>query len=343
MCPVPLEAAVERAPGAVGHVLRGRRLDAVRRQDGPPRGQREAAVQRAGADVLPVGPAARRVPEPGPDPGLGPALAGAFGERRVRAADRRRHGRQRRARAARRDARRAGGRGARAARPLRERHRRARARRRLGGHARRLDRALQRAGGDRRRRGLRPRRARRPAALQRRRQARSRGARTRRCGRSSESGPVLRRARHRRHAGHQGRAEGDARRPDRRRHGPADPGPLRRRQLRRVALGARLLGGRRDARPDHRLRLPRGATPHTWNQSARRSTHGSSDADDDRRAAQVGRARVPEGVRQRRRDVDRARASSSCSRPTPRSCSRSGASPTAARRSARCSATSAPS
>ena len=45
----------------------------------------------------------------------------------------------------------------------------------------------------------------------------------------------------------------------RRRPGPPDPGPLRRRQLRRLAVGARLLGRRRHARPDHRLRLPRRA------------------------------------------------------------------------------------
>ena len=87
--------------------------------------------------------------------------------------------------------------------------------------------------------------------------ARSRGARTRRMWPLSRLGPLLRRAGHRRHAGHQGRPEGDARRPGRRRPGPADPRPVRRRQLRRVAVGAGLLGRRRDARPDHRLRLPR--------------------------------------------------------------------------------------
>ena len=38
----------------------------------------------------------------------------------------------------------------------------------------------------------------------------------------------------------------------------AHPGPLRRRQLRRLGIGARLLGRRRDARTDHGLRLSRG-------------------------------------------------------------------------------------
>ena len=75
--PDPARARGGPAAGDVRDVLRGRRLDAVRRQDRPARGQREAAVQRAGPVLLPVGPAARRVPVPRARAGVGPARAGA--------------------------------------------------------------------------------------------------------------------------------------------------------------------------------------------------------------------------------------------------------------------------
>ena len=53
MCPVPLEQL--RPPGSRGDVLGVRRLDALRRQDRAARRQREAALQRAGPGVLPLG------------------------------------------------------------------------------------------------------------------------------------------------------------------------------------------------------------------------------------------------------------------------------------------------
>jgi hypothetical protein len=147
---------------------------------------------------------------------------------------------------------------ARASGALRERHRRPRAHGRLHGEPARDDRALQRLRARRRGRGLRPRRAAGPAAVQRRRgraagrdepdDVADRGAR-----------PLLRGARHRRHARHEGRPEDRHRGPRARRPRRADPRPVRGRQLRRLRVGRVVLGGRRDARPDHRVRLPRRA------------------------------------------------------------------------------------
>ena len=95
----------------------------------------------------------------------------------------------------------------------------------------------------------------------------------------------------------------------------ADPRPLRRRQLRRLGSRPRLLGGRRDARADPRLRLSRGQRrrrragqgPRARGRRVIReeTQNGTDEPDDDRRAAKVGRDRVSEGVRQRRRDLDR--------------------------------------
>ena len=71
----------------------------------------------------------------------------------------------------------------------------------------------------------------------------------------SDAGPVLRGARHRRHARHQGRAEDQSRRSGAGHRGQADPRSLRRRQLRRLRLRTRLLGRRRHARAHHRVCL----------------------------------------------------------------------------------------
>ena len=259
MCPIPLEKALARDPALVGHVLRRRRLDALRRQGRPPRRQREAAVQRARAGVLPLGPARRRVPAPRARRGLGRAQPASQRERRVRAAHRRRH----RARATRTSS--AARRWRSSPTPIRARFERVRLRHRrrsrladdfLANLQASIDRFNELAQR-RRRRGLRPRRARRAAALQRRREGRA-GPHEPDDVADRGGGALLRGAGDRRHAGHQGRPEDDLRRPGPRRHGPPDPGPLRRRQLRRLAVGPRLLGGRRDARADHRLRLPRG-------------------------------------------------------------------------------------
>ena len=215
------------------------RLDDLRRQDRPPRRQREAALQRAGAGVLPMGPAARRVPEPRAGRRSGTSAARTTRQRRVRPPDRRRPGAD--------DA-----------------------------HVIRGETLEELAAGDRRARstryaavtgglaladGLRRRRCRRThRALQRLRRDRARtrtsaaasapveqlfnGAVKEEPGRTNptmwpiaDDGPVLRRARHRRHARHQGRPEAPT--PTARSLddiGPADPGPLRRRQLRRLGL-----------------------------------------------------------------------------------------------------------
>ena len=121
-------------------------------------------------------PLRRRVPVPRARPGLGPAQPGALGERRVRAADRRRHRRERRARAPRRDAR--GARRTAIARAASSAYAYVTgglppARRLRGQPAGAVDRRFNELAGDRRRRGLRPRRARRAAALQRRREGRA--------------------------------------------------------------------------------------------------------------------------------------------------------------------------
>ena len=92
MCPIPLEKAVARDPAlSACSPSPATRCCSSTRPAGA--SSTRSCLQRAGAGVLPVGPAARRVPEPGADPGLGPAQPGPLGERRVRAADRRRHGR----------------------------------------------------------------------------------------------------------------------------------------------------------------------------------------------------------------------------------------------------------
>ena len=73
----------------------------------------------------------------------------------------------------------------------------------------------------------------------------------------SSGGPLLRDAPDRRQSRHQGRPGDQRQRPGSERDRRADTRPLRRRQLRRLGLGARLLGGRRHARPVHGLRLSR--------------------------------------------------------------------------------------
>lgn len=65
-----------------------------------------------------------------------------------------------------------------------------------------------------------------------------------------------------RHAGHQGWPEDRRRRPRGRRRRRAHPRSVRRRQLRCVALGLRLLGRRRNDRPDPRLRPADGRGAH---------------------------------------------------------------------------------
>ena len=185
--PGPAREGDRAPPGHGRHVLGRGRLDDLRRQARPARRQREAPLQRALPGVLPLGPAHRRVPEPRPDPGLGPAQPGPLRQRRVRPADRaRRH--RRRPRHPRRDARGPVGGDRRPARALPRAHRRPDARRRLHREPPRRDRALQRLRRARRRRGLPPRRARRPAAVQRARPGGATGARTRRCGRSRATG-----------------------------------------------------------------------------------------------------------------------------------------------------------
>ena len=136
-------------------------------------------------------------------------------------------------------------------------------------------------------------------------------------------------------------------------------GPLRRRQLRRLGLGPRLLGRRRDDRSDPGVRLSGGRTPRTRNARSspdrssnetrrrwmqyrfREEIDGSSKTDDDGRAAEVGRDRISQGLRPGGERPGTAAASWICSPTTRRSISRNGALPTARRRSGRCSATSA--
>ena len=154
-------------PGHVGDVLGGRRLDALGRQAGPAGGQREAGLQRARPDLLPLGPGRRRVPQPGADGHLGPAQPGPLGQRRVRPADRApRH--RRRPRGPRRRPWPAGRGRRRAARPLRRGHRRPAPGRRLPAQPPGDARPLQRAGRDRQGHRLRAGRAGRRAAVQRR-------------------------------------------------------------------------------------------------------------------------------------------------------------------------------
>ena len=212
-----------------------------------------------GADVLRVGRDGGRVPEPRARPGLGPAQPGALGLRRVRAADRRRDGpttrtssRARRSRSSQT--------------AVRERARAVRARDRRPALA--DDWAAQ------------PRGERRP--LQRLAAtgvddatsaaasapssssstatcARSRAARTRRCGRSPTAARTTPRwspaARWTPRAARRPTPTGGC-------STTSDQpiaGPVRRRQLRRGGVAPRLLGGRSDDRADDRLRLPRGA------------------------------------------------------------------------------------
>ena len=78
-------------------------------------------------------------------------------------------------------------------------------------------------------------------ALQRRREGRARAARTRRCGRSATPGHITPRW-CRRDARHQGRAEDQHARPGAGQRRQADPGPLRRGQLRGFRIRSRVLG-----------------------------------------------------------------------------------------------------
>ena len=117
---------------------------------------------------------------------------------------------------------------------------------------------LQRAGRDRRRRRLRPRRARRPAALQRRR-ARGAGALEPDLWPLADSGPYYAALVTGGTLDTKGGPKTDARGARARRPRPADRRAVRRRQLRGERLAARLLGRRGDDRPDDRLRLPGGA------------------------------------------------------------------------------------
>ncbi|CAA9525561.1 MAG: fumarate reductase/succinate dehydrogenase flavoprotein domain-containing protein, partial [uncultured Solirubrobacteraceae bacterium] len=250
----PAREGARGRPRDVRDVLRGRRLDAVRRQARPARGEREAPLQRAGADVLRVGRDRGRVPQARARPGLGPAQPGPLGQRRVRPPHRAAgHGRRpRHPRGHARGARRGGGR---AAGAVRRGHGRPARERGLHGQPEGVHRPLQRAGGPRRGRGLRPRGARRPAAVQRRREGRARPREPDDVA-ARGGGPVLRRARHGRDARHEGRPEDDAGRARAGRHGRAHPRALRRGQLRRVGLAQGVLGRRRDDRADDRARPP---------------------------------------------------------------------------------------
>ncbi len=111
--------------------------------------------------------------------------------------------------------------------------------------------------------------------------------------------PVLRGADDRRQSRHQGRPGDQRQRPGARRARRADPRPLRRRQLRRLGLGPRLLGGRRDARPVPGLRLSRGERRRpraraSSGQEARSARHAPP-------ANQSGQGRNQDGTDQRRR------------------------------------------
>ena len=218
-----------------------------------------------------LGPAARRVPLPGADPGLGPAHPGALGQRRVRPADRRAPGPTTRTCIRGDDAGRAGRRrrasGSRATR----RHRRAALAddfaANLGASIARFNELAATGVDDDFGRGER--------AVQQL----FNGDVKEEPGRANptmwplgDTGPYYAALVTGGTLDTKGGPKADARRPGRRRPGPADPGPLRRRQLRRLRLGAGLLGRRGHARPDHRLRLPRGEPPREpGSQSARRS------------------------------------------------------------------------
>ena len=79
MCPVPLEAAVKRDPALSGMFSVAGDSMLFVDKTGRRVVNEKLPYNELGADVLPVGPAARRVPVPGAGPGLGPALAGALG------------------------------------------------------------------------------------------------------------------------------------------------------------------------------------------------------------------------------------------------------------------------
>ena len=262
MCPIPLETAVARRPGHVGHVLRGRRLDDLRRQARPPRRQREAASTTSSR---------RRSSAGTRDAAEYPNLVliqvwdqrsqDALGERRVRAADRRRRAPTTPTSSAATTLDDLAARPARAPGALRGRHRRAA--RWPTDFAANLRATIERFNGfaaRRRGRGLRPRRARRRAAVQRRRRRRSRAATNPTMWPIADEGPYYAALVTGGHARHQGRPED--RRPTARSLDDLDrpiPGLYGVGNCVASAVGARLLGGRRDARADHRLRLPRRA------------------------------------------------------------------------------------
>ena len=245
------EGASTRDPTLVGHVLRRRRLDAVRRQARPPRRQREAAVQRARAGVLPVGPDCAASTRTSCS-----SRSGTSAARSTRRSDE--YGRLIVGDTGASDAHVCAARPSRSSQAAVARAARARTRTSRAGPRspttgrRNLQASVARFNelAETRRRRATSAAASAPCSSSSTATcARSRAARTRRCGRSRtrarttpRSSPAARwtpRAARRRRRG-----------AGRRRHGPADPGPLRRRQLRRVAVRAAPTGraGRRSAR-----------------------------------------------------------------------------------------------
>ena len=209
MCPIPLETALARDPELVGMFsVAGDSMLFV-----------DKAGHRVVNEKLPYNELAQAFFRWDPLAGEYPNLVlvqiwdersqRPQRERRVRAAHRRRHRRERRARHPWRDPGGARGRHPRALRARRVRHGRGRHERGLPRQPAGEHRPLQRARRPRRRRGLRPRRARRAAALQRRREGRARPHEPDDVA-DRGGGAVLRRARDRRHAGHEGRPEDDA-------------------------------------------------------------------------------------------------------------------------------------
>ena len=274
MCPIPLEKALARDPDARRDVLRRRRLDALRRQARPPRRQREAALQRAGAGVLRLGRDRGRVPATSCS-----CRSGTSAARSTRASDEYGRlivgaGRRRRARHPRRDA---GGAGATAIARALERSTRTRtggaaARRRLPANAAGQHRALQRAAP---RRGVDEDFGRGERAVQQlfngdvqeepgRAEPDDVAARRRAARTTPRSSPA---ARWTPRAARRPTPTAQVARRPRTSRSPASTASA---TASRRASAPRLLGGRRDARPDHRLRLPRGAAPRTPSRSSPR-------------------------------------------------------------------------
>ena len=89
MCPIPLEHAVARRPEMSGMFSVAGDSMLFVDKTGRRVVNEKLPYNELAQFLLPVGPAARRVPVPRAGPGVGPARAGPLGLRRVRAADRR--------------------------------------------------------------------------------------------------------------------------------------------------------------------------------------------------------------------------------------------------------------